>query len=86
MRHLDPQKKPVIWVGQVPPVGFPMQGHHRHDHQLKTGGRWRLSQPEPGHFTWIAPLAGGITPDPRPSLMTFLIPYLDFRNSTTTPH
>ncbi|PZS40700.1 MAG: hypothetical protein DLM62_01520 [Pseudonocardiales bacterium] len=28
----------------------------RHDHQLKTVGRWRLHQPDPGHFTWTSPL------------------------------
>ncbi|HXT44138.1 MAG TPA: hypothetical protein VN748_08505 [Pseudonocardiaceae bacterium] len=28
----------------------------RHDHQLKTVGRWRLRQPQPGHFTWESPL------------------------------
>ncbi|HEY6424275.1 MAG TPA: hypothetical protein VIY28_13700 [Pseudonocardiaceae bacterium] len=28
----------------------------RHDHGLKHLGRWRLHQPEPGHFTWISPL------------------------------
>jgi len=27
----------------------------RHDHQLEIVGRWRLSQPEPGHFTWLRP-------------------------------
>ncbi len=25
----------------------------RHDHQLKTVGRWRLHQPLPGNFTWM---------------------------------
>ena len=48
----------------------------RHDHQLKTAGRWRLHQHEPGHFTWISPMGRTyhtqpppIThdlPDPRP--------------------
>ncbi|MGQ0715957.1 MAG: hypothetical protein ACT4NP_01360, partial [Pseudonocardiales bacterium] len=28
----------------------------QHDHRLKHIGGWRLSQPEPGHFTWISPL------------------------------
>lgn len=38
----------------------------RHDHQLKTGGQWRLSQPEPGHFTWISPLGRRYHTQPPP--------------------
>ncbi len=38
----------------------------RHDHRLKHAGRWRLHQPEPGHFTWISPLGRTYHTQPPP--------------------
>jgi hypothetical protein len=38
----------------------------RHDHQLKTAGRWRLHQPEPGHFIWRSPLGRTYHTQPPP--------------------
>jgi hypothetical protein len=38
----------------------------RHDHRLKHLGRWRLCQPEPGHFTWISPLGRAYRTQPPP--------------------
>ncbi|MGH3823856.1 MAG: HNH endonuclease signature motif containing protein, partial [Pseudonocardiaceae bacterium] len=38
----------------------------RHDHQLKTVGRWRLHQPQPGHFTWTSPLRRTYHTQPPP--------------------
>lgn len=40
----------------------------RHDHQLKTVGRWRLRQSEPGHFTWLSPLGRKYRTQPPPIL------------------
>ncbi|HEX6405173.1 MAG TPA: hypothetical protein VF003_18770 [Pseudonocardiaceae bacterium] len=40
----------------------------RHDHRLKTVGRWRLHQPEPGHFTWLSPLGRKYRTQPPPIL------------------
>jgi hypothetical protein len=44
----------------------------RHDHQLKTAGRWQLHQPKPGHFTWISPL--GRTYHTKPPPITHNLP------------
>ncbi len=41
----------------------------RHDHQLKTAGRWRLHQPLPGHFTWISPLGRSYHTQPPPIIL-----------------
>ncbi len=38
----------------------------RHDHGLKHVGGWRLSQPEPGHFTWVSPLGRTYHTQPPP--------------------
>ncbi|MGH3692496.1 MAG: DUF222 domain-containing protein [Pseudonocardiaceae bacterium] len=38
----------------------------RHDHQLKTAGRWRLHQPAAGHFTWVSPLGRRYHTQPPP--------------------
>ncbi len=38
----------------------------RHDHQLKTVGRWRLHQALPGHFTWTSPLGRVYHTQPPP--------------------
>lgn len=38
----------------------------RHDHRLKDVGRWRLHQPEPGHFTWVSPLGRTYRAQPPP--------------------
>ncbi len=38
----------------------------RHDHRLKHVGGWRLSQSEPGHFTWVSPLGRTYHTQPPP--------------------
>jgi hypothetical protein len=43
-----------------------------HDHWLKHVGGWRLTQPEPGHFTWISPLGKAYHTRPQP--ITFDLP------------
>ena len=40
----------------------------RHDHRLKHQGRWRLTQPEPGHFIWTSRL-GRIYPVRPPPII-----------------
>ncbi|MCA1672345.1 MAG: HNH endonuclease, partial [Actinobacteria bacterium] len=37
-----------------------------HDHWLKHVGGWRLTQPEPGHFTWTSPLGRVYHTRPQP--------------------
>ncbi|MGH3793626.1 MAG: DUF222 domain-containing protein [Pseudonocardiaceae bacterium] len=38
----------------------------RHDHRLKHEAGWRLTQPQPGHFTWTSPLGRTYRTQPQP--------------------